>query len=124
MLGAGASTVLLGVDSLLGAEETSGVVDSEMRFYAVWYVVAGLALWRGSAKLEEEGWTIRVVAIAFFAAGCARALSWLVRGAPHWSQIVLMVIELALPLLIIPWQSAVLKKRLQPSDAPPDEPSG
>lgn len=109
MVVAGGSTVLLGVDSLLGAEETSAVVDSEMRFYAVWYVVAGFLLWRAGGKLEEEVWTIRVVAFAFFAAGCARSLSWLVEGAPHPSQLVLLVIEFVLPLVIIPWQSAVRK---------------
>ena len=110
MVGAGASTVLLGVDSLLGAEEGSAVVDSEMRFYAVWYVVAGLVLWRASAKVEEEAWTIRLVAFGFFAAGCARSLSWLIEGAPHPSQVVLLVIEFVLPLVIIPWLSAVRKR--------------
>ena len=80
-----------------------------MRFYAVWYVAAGILLARAIPKVETEAFTIRLVGGAFVA-GCARALSWATVGKPHVSQIVLMVIELCLPFVIIPLQAAVARK--------------
>ena len=115
MMVAGSSTVLLGLDSLPGTASSS-VADSEMRFYAVWYVVAGLLLWRAVGTIATEAHFVRLVSIAFFVAGCARGLSWIVTGAPHWSQIVLMVIELALPFVLIPWQASISRSdRSQPA---------
>ena len=108
---AGLTTVLFGVDSILGAEDVSGTVDSEMRFYAVWYVGTGLVLLRAVPRLEYERPTISFVALLFFVAGCARVLSWIVEGKPHTAAVVLMVIELALPFIILPWLTAVARKR-------------
>jgi Domain of unknown function (DUF4345) len=125
MVVAGSATVLLGLDSLPGTK-ASAVADSEMRFYAVWYVLAGILLWRSIETLLQETRFIRMVSIAFFVAGCARGLSWIVTGTPHWSQIALMIVELALPIVILPWQAASLPSRADrsrsdegPSTAPP-----
>lgn len=104
---AGLGTVLLGVDSLVGAEPVSATVDSEMRFYAVWYVAAAIVLLRSVPRVESDGGTIRAIAGLFFIAGWSRVLSWLVLGRPHTLAVTLMVIELALPFVIIPWQAAV-----------------
>ena len=108
---AGLSTVLLGADSIAGAESVSPSVDSEMRFYAVWYFGAGLALLRSVPRVESDSTIIRAVAALFFLAGCSRALSWMVLGKPHTVAVVLMVIELVLPLMIVPWQAAVARAR-------------
>ena len=108
---AGTTTVVLGVDSVVGAEGVSGTVDSEMRFYAVWYMGAGFLLLRAVARVESEKRTIAGIAILFFIAGCARGLSWLMIGEPHTVAQVLMVIELALPLVIVPWQAAIARGR-------------
>ena len=104
---AGSVTVLFGVDSIVGAEAVSATVDSEMRFYAVWYAAAGVALLRSVPQVESERRIIGPVAVLFFIAGCSRALSWIVVGRPHSLTVVLMAIELALPFVILPWQAAV-----------------
>lgn len=104
---AGASTALLGTVSILGAEGVSGTVDSEMRFYAVWYAAVGLAILRAVPRVGSEGFLLRAVGIVFFAGGCVRALSWATVGRPHGLAITLMFVELALPFVIIPWQAAV-----------------
>jgi hypothetical protein len=106
---AGLTTVILGVDSVIGAEDVSGTVDSEMRFYAVWYAAAGVLLLRSAARVDSERKTIAAIAVLFFIAGCSRALSWLVVGRPNKMAVVLMVIELALPFVILPWQAAVAR---------------
>lgn len=114
MIVAGSATVLLGAASLPGEGQVPAVIDSEMRFYAIWYVVAGLILLRCARDVEAQTWLVRLVAFAFFAAGCARALSWLVIDAPHWTQIVLMIIELVLPFVVVPWQAAVARRSAAP----------
>jgi hypothetical protein len=110
MVVAGSATVLLGAESVLREGSFTTDIDSEMRFYAVWYVAAGILLARAIPKVESETFTIRLIGAGFFAAGCARALSWIVVGKPHVSQIVLMVIELSLPFVIIPMQAAVARR--------------
>jgi hypothetical protein len=107
MIVAGGATAVLGVASLPGEGTITPDVDTEMRFYAVWYVVAGVFLLRAAARVESETWTVRLVAGGFFLAGCARVLSWLTVGRPHVSAIVLMTLELVLPLVIVPWQASV-----------------
>lgn len=107
---AGMATVLLGVDSIVGAEEVSATVDSEMRFYAAWYVGAGLLLLWSAGNLERALGTVRGMAAVLFVAGLSRALSWLLAGQPHLLSRVLMVIEVALPFLIVWWHAAVARR--------------
>jgi hypothetical protein len=110
MVVAGAVTVILGAAFVPNEGTVTPDVDSEMRFYAVWYVAAGALLLRAVARVESETWVIRLVAAAFFAAGCARLLSWIVVGKPHVAALVLMGLELLLPLVIVPWQAAVARR--------------
>jgi hypothetical protein len=110
MMVAGSLSVVFGASSVPRVGDVTADVDSEMRFYAVWYVVAGAFLLRATRRLESEAWTIRLVAAAFFVAGCSRILSWVVVGRPYTSQLILMVIELILPLVVIPWQAAVTRR--------------
>jgi hypothetical protein len=110
MIVAGSIAVLLGAESVLREGSFTTDIDSEMRFYAVWYVAAGIMLARAIPRVESEAFMIRLIAGAFFVAGCARALSWAVVGKPHVSQVVLMVIELCLPFVIVPLQAAVARK--------------
>jgi uncharacterized protein DUF4345 len=107
-IGAGLSTVLLGVDSIAGAEEVSGTVDSEMRFYAAWYVGAGVLLLWSAVNLERARSLIRLIAGILFLSGLSRALSWVTVGDPHVLTRVLMVLELTLPIVIVAWYSGAM----------------
>ncbi len=110
MVVVGSVSVLFGASSLVGAGDFTAAVDSEMRFYAVWYAVAGAFLLRAARRVAAEAWTVRLVAAAFFVAGCSRILSWIVNGRPHTLQVILMVVELLLPLVLVPWQTAVARR--------------
>lgn len=107
---AGTLSVLFGTYLQPDHGEAVPSVDSELRFFAVWYVFGGVALLRAVPKVEDARTTVWGVGIAFFAAGCARLLSWVVVGRPHLSQVVLMVTELVIPFVIIPWHSAVARR--------------
>ena len=110
MVLAGLAGVLLGVDTVPNPGGASATVDSEMRFFAVWYAVAGAVLLHSVPKIEQAGHLIRIIAGAFFLAGCARVLSWIVVGPPHGSQKILLAIELILPLIVLPWHAAVARR--------------
>jgi hypothetical protein len=104
---AGSVTLIFGAASVVGVENPTPAADSEMRFFAAWYAAAGVALLRLIPRVETAGNLIRGVAVVFFIAGCARGLSWVVVGEPPGVAKGLMVIELALPFVIIPWQATV-----------------
>ncbi len=106
-LSAGTGTMLFGVDSIVGAEEVSATVDSEMRFFATWYAAAGAVLLWAACNLRRARLVVLGVAVALFAAGSSRALSWVMVGEPHVVARVLMVIELVLPLVIVRWYTFV-----------------
>lgn len=114
---AGSATLLFGADSVTrGAASPS--VDSELRFYAAWYVAAGLLLLRAVAWIEEATFLIRVAGLALLLAASARALSWATVGRPPTISIVLMAIEYALPLVLLPWQAAVARRANAADRAP------
>ena len=121
MVFAGLAGVILGSRTVPDPGALRPTVDSEMRFFAVWYAAAGLLLLRSVSTPEGEFDYIRIVSGAFFLAGCARGLSWAVVGAPHASQKILMAIELVLPLVILPWLAAV-RRRSDSLERVPDHP--
>jgi hypothetical protein len=107
---AGTLSVLFGVYIVPDHGRVTASVDSEMRFYAVWYAAMGLVVLRVVPKVEAAQGTVRAVAAAYFIAGCARLISLFVVGKPHFTQVALMAVELVLPLVIVPWQSAVSRQ--------------
>jgi hypothetical protein len=78
-----------------------------MRFYAAWYVAAGVLLLRTVPRVDSKGPTIRAICAVLFLAACARVISLVVVGAPHPVFLVLMVIEFTIPAVVVPWQAAV-----------------
>ena len=106
----GSLSVLFGASFVPREGAVTPDIDSEMRFFSVWYAAAGLALLGSVRRLESAGTTIRLIGAAFFVAGCARILSWIDVGEPHPQFLVLMVVELLLPLAIIPWHAAIARR--------------
>lgn len=87
----------LGVASVPGEGSAGPTVDSRERFYNVIFAGYGLA-WMGVAGQRPLPLRlIRGLAALFFAGGVGRLLSILVHGKPHWFQLVLTGIEMALP---------------------------
>lgn len=110
MIIAGATTAVFGVAPSVPREGTvTAQVESEMRFYAVWYAVAGAALLRTLRNLDDDHMIVPGVAIGFFAAGSARLIAAAVVGKPHVSQILLMIVELVFPFVVIPWHRALVR---------------
>jgi Domain of unknown function (DUF4345) len=102
---AGLHTVMAGVRSLPGRESASAPVESELRFYAAFYVAYGLAALRIAPRADRDPDAVRALAGALFLAGLARGGGWVAAGPPHPLQRALLVLELAGPPAIVAWQA-------------------
>lgn len=110
MVVAGLLGVVLGADLVLGENSFSASVDSEFRFFAAWYLAAGLLLLRATPRLEAAAFEVRFVGITFFVAACGRVLSMVDVGAPHAFYVALTVIEFLIPFVIVPGQAMVARR--------------
>jgi hypothetical protein len=103
--------VLRGAAEVTGGGPVSARVDSEYRFYAAWYPVMGVLLLRAARAPEREAVVVRAVGAGFFTAACGRVLSLRSLGPPNTLQKVLMAVEFAIPVVIVPWQAQVARDR-------------
>ncbi len=87
----------LGISSVPGEGSAGATVDSRERFYGAVFLGFGLAWIWTSRQTPIPASTVRWLAGIFLLGGVGRLLSLAVHGAPQWFQVVLMVIELALP---------------------------
>jgi hypothetical protein len=101
--------VLQGTRQVIGGGPVSANVDSEYRFYSAWYAAIGALLLDAARHPGREGLVVRTAAGGFLVAAGGRALSARTAGPPHWTQRTLMVVELALPAILIPWQARVAR---------------
>jgi hypothetical protein len=104
---AGSHTVLVGGKSLPTRELANPVVESELRFYAAFYVAYGLVALRIAPRADRDASAVRAFAAALFLAGLARVGGWRAVGKPHKLQLTLLVIELAAPPTLVAWQARV-----------------
>ena len=102
---AGLQTVIAGAKSLPDQELANASVESELRFYAAFYVAFGLAALRIAPRADRATAEVRALAATLFLAGLARAGGWLAVGRPSRLQRRLLIIELATPPAVVAWQS-------------------
>lgn len=86
-------------------------VDSELRFYSVFWVAYGIIVLRAANSLDENFGLVPILAGLFFAGGAGRLLSVLAVGYPHPLFTVLMIVELVLPLLLIALWAGINRQR-------------
>ena len=106
---AGALTVLLGADSVPSPGDPSANLESELRFYSVWWIGAGLFLAWLAPRIEERTLELRVFCALLFLSGLSRLFAVLATDWPSTGQIVLMALELVLPIVLVAWQARVVR---------------
>ena len=106
---AGAATVALGADSVPDAGDPSPSLESELRFYSVWWIGAGLFLMWLAPRVERRTLELRVFCALLFLAGLSRVFAALATDWPSRGQIILMVVELVLPIVFVVWQARVAR---------------
>src|SRR4051812_4748806 len=102
---AGLHTVIAGGRSVPGEDLANASVESELRFYAAFYVAYGLVALRVAPRAGHDATTVRALAGALFLAGLGRVGGWLLVGPPHRVQRALLVIELGAPPAIVALQA-------------------
>jgi len=109
---AGLHTMIAGARSIAGEGRADPAFESELRFYATFYVAYGLAALRIAPRADRERSRVRALAAQLFLAGLARTGAWVAVGRPHPFQIGLLTVELGAPPAILTAQA-----RLAPSAA-------
>jgi Domain of unknown function (DUF4345) len=98
---AGLHTVLAGARSVPGGPAAGAEMESELRYYAGFYVAYGLAALRTAPRADRDPAAVRALAGALFLSGLARAGAWRANGRPHPLQRALLAVELGLPPLLV-----------------------
>ena len=95
-----------GFDGLAGRD-----ADSELRFYATFFLAYGLTVLWLAACFPRQHRIIPPLLAVFFVGGVARCLSWAALGAPHPLFQGLLVVELtAPPLLWLMYRSVIARQ--------------
>ena len=76
-------------------------VDSELRFYAPFWIAYGAMLIATARKLKLYLNRVPLLSAVFFAGGVGRGLAYVFTGPPHPAFVVLMVTEFVLPMIFI-----------------------
>jgi hypothetical protein len=79
----------------------SPTVDSELRFYAPFWITYGAVLIWVARRLRQRIAWVPGLAVLFFAGGVGRAIAYMVAGAPHPAFVGLMCVELGLPIVFV-----------------------
>ena len=98
---AGLHTVVTGARSIVGQQQANPSVESELRFYAAFYVSYGLLLLKVAPRADRDSGAVRAIAGALWLAGLARAGGWYATGRPNRIQRVLLAIELLAPPVVV-----------------------
>lgn len=95
--------LLIGGPAVPGGSRLNATMDSEVRFYASLFLGFGSALIWTSFDLTGRRLVLRYLLLAFFAAGCARVVSWICVGPPNALFVSQLVLEVTLPLVLWIW---------------------
>jgi hypothetical protein len=82
-------------------------VDSELRFYAPFWMAYGAMLIATARKLKLHLNRVPLLSAVFFAGGVGRGLAYVFTGPPHPAFVVLMATEFVLPVIFIGLWAAV-----------------
>jgi hypothetical protein len=99
--------IALGPKCIPGSVPVNATMDSEDRFYATLFLAYGFALLWCVKGIERKGAYVNLLAMIFFVGGLARIISILAVGLPNRFFIAMTILELLLPLVIVPMNARV-----------------
>jgi uncharacterized protein DUF4345 len=107
-VGTGVTVIAAGPTAIPGGESVNPTVDSELRFFAAFWIAYGLLICWVLPRVERETAIVRAIAGVLFLGGIARATSLASTGSPNALFLGTLVLELAGPPLVIAWQARLL----------------
>ncbi len=103
---------LLGVDDPLYAGLPRNVLlDTNLRFFAGFWLAMGLAMLWAARRIETETALYRAIWAAIFMGGVGRAISMLAVAPPPWPFIAFTGLELIGAPFFMVWQARVAQSR-------------
>jgi hypothetical protein len=103
----GVMAVAGGPAGMLDGQATTATVDSEVRFMAVYWLAYGIGTLYLVPRIASLSTLYRGWLAVMFASGVARAISFLLNGAPHPVIAAAILVELLLPPVLFLWQRRV-----------------
>ena len=88
--------------------EVDPTLESQYRFFAAMMVGVGAAFVAIAVKFQWAN-MLWLVCLMVFLGGIGRVLSWAFSGTPHFTLIVLMIVELAFPPALLVWHRFIAK---------------
>ena len=88
-------------DNTLITDLAGANVDSEFRFYSVFWITFGLFVIHTAKNLPQHMERVPLLLLIFFMGGVGRLMSYFAVGEPHILFMVLLYVELLLPLLLM-----------------------
>jgi Domain of unknown function (DUF4345) len=104
----GLTGVIFGTAGFPGADVIVPQLDNQFRYLSGIYLLVSFLIWWVVPMIERHGTLLRIVTLALFLGGVARAISWATVGQPPVFQIGAMFLEMSAPLFAI-WQSKVAR---------------
>lgn len=92
---------------------TAPNVDSELRFFAPFFVAYGVLVFLCAKHLRTHLYYVPHILVVFLIGGLGRALSYITVGEPHPLFVHLMIIEVGLPILLYFLYTRVVAKIIQ-----------
>ena len=107
---------ITGTSGMPGENAASANVESELRYFAAFWVAYGVvALWLAPRAAQAQT-AVRALAGFMFLGGIARAIAWIDSGRPDDLFVALLVLELAIPPLVIALQVRAMRTRVSSVD--------
>jgi Domain of unknown function (DUF4345) len=105
----GIFVVLTGSSGQVDGAQAAPSVESELRFFAAFWVGYGAAALYVAPRAVREIHAVRALAAFLFLGGVARGIAWIADGRPHALFVFLLALELLLPPLILLLQRSMLE---------------
>ena len=108
--GFGAYYLILGTAGLPETEGTpvNATLENQFRFFSAMMVGVGAAFITIAIKFQWAN-MLWLVCLMVFLGGIGRVLSWAFSGTPHYTMIILMILELAFPPALLVWHRFIAK---------------
>jgi hypothetical protein len=103
----GAVSLVFGTAAIPDAGAPSASTESELHFYAVWWLGAGLFLASLAPRIEHRGRALQAVCALLVLGAVGRVLAIADAGWPQPIFVVLMALEFLLPPVLVVWQARV-----------------
>lgn len=105
----GAYNAFAGAGRFLPQEAVTAAIDSQFRFQSAVYFGLALIIWWVLPNIEKHTALFRIIIAALFLGGLTRLYSYLTIGTPPANMFAGMILELALPLLVL-WHNQIRER--------------